>query len=69
MLSKYPFYVYPRIDFAFQPLYEGMIALDGFPKMQVSSTQVREAFTNKTSLDGLLNVKVIEYIKDNKLFV
>ena len=69
MLSKYSFYVYPRINFAFQPLYEGMIALDGFPKMQVSSTQVREAFTNKTSLDGLLNVKVIEYIKDNKLFV
>ena len=69
MLSKYPFYIYPRIDFAFQPFYEGMIALKDFPKMQVSSTQVRVALLNKTSLDGLLNVKVIEYIKDNKLFV
>lgn len=69
MLSKYPFYVYPRTDFAFQPLYEGMIILDSFPKMQVSSTQVREAFINKTSLNDLLNVKVIEYIKENKLFV
>lgn len=69
MLSRYPFYVYPRTDFALQPLYEGMIVLDGFPKMQVSSTQVREAFINKTSLNDLLNVKVIEYIKENKLFV
>lgn len=69
MLSRYPFYVYPRVDFPFQPLYEGMIALDGFPKMQVSSTQVREAFANKTSLTNLLDAKVIEYIRDNKLFV
>jgi len=69
MLSKYPFYVYPRIDFAFQPFYEGMIALQDFPQMQVSSTQVRTALLNKSSLDGLLNVKVIEYIKNNKLFV
>ncbi len=69
MLSKYPFYVYPRIDFAFQPFYEGMIALKDFPQMQVSSTQVRTALLNKSSLDGLLNVKVIEYIKNNKLFV
>lgn len=69
MLSRYPFYVYPRTDFALQPLYEGMIVLDGFPKMQVSSTQVREAFINKTSLNDLLNAKVIEYINENKLFV
>lgn len=69
MLSKYPFYVYPRVDFPFEPLYEGMIALDGFPKIQVSSTQVRKAFLNKTSLNNLLDAKVIEYIKENKLFV
>lgn len=69
MLSKYPFYVYPRANFALKPLYEGMIALDGFPKMQVSSTQVREAFVNKTSPSNLLDDKVIKYIKENKLFV
>ncbi len=69
MLSKYPFYVYPRIDYPFQPFYQGMIALEGFPEMQVSSTQVREAFLNKTSLDDLLDVKVIEYIKEHKLFI
>jgi len=69
MLSKYPFYVYPRVNFPFQPLYEGMVTLDSFPKMQVSSTQVREALTNKTSLNDLLNAKVIAYIRENKLFV
>lgn len=69
MLAKYPFYVYPRVNFAFEPLYKGMVALDGFPKMQVSSTQVREAFVNNTSLNDLLDAKVIAYIKENKLFV
>lgn len=69
MLSKYPFYIYPRVDCPFQPFYEGMIALEDFPKMQVSSTQVREAFLNKTSLDNLLDAKVIEYIKQQQLFI
>lgn len=69
MLSKYPFYVYPRVNFPLEPIYEGMITLDGFPKMQVSSTQVREAFLNKTGLGNLLNAKVIKYIEENKLFV
>lgn len=68
MLSKYPFYIYPRVDYPFQPFYEGMIALKDFPKMQVSSTQVRDAFLNKTSLNNLLDIKVIEYIKNHKLF-
>jgi len=69
MLSRYPFYVYPRVDFAFKPVYKGMIILGSFPKMQVSSTQVREAFANKASLNDLLDDKVIKYIKENKLFV
>lgn len=69
MLERYPFYVYPRIAFEFLPFYEGMIALKDFPKMEVSSTKVRLAFKNKTSLDGLLDAKVIKYIKENKLFV
>lgn len=69
MLKKYPFYVYPRASFSFSLLHEGMKALDGFPQMEVSSTKVREAFMNNTSLDDLLDDKVINYIKDNKLYV
>ena len=69
MLKKYPFYVYPRIPFEFLPFYEGMVALKDFPKMEVSSTKVRMAFANQASLDGLLDAKVIKYIKENELFV
>ena len=69
MLSRYPFYVYPRTDYAFQPLYQGMIVLEGFPEMQVSSTQVRAALTNRNNLDNLLDAQVIAYIKEKRLFV
>lgn len=68
MLSKYPFYIYPRTSFPFSPLRNGMIALNGFPEMQVSSTKVREALWNNTSLNDLLDDKVVEYISKNQLF-
>lgn len=69
MLKKYPFYVYPRTSFSFSMIYEGMYALSNFPQMEVSSTKVREAFMNNTSLNDLLDDKVINYIKENKLYV
>lgn len=68
MLKKYQFYVYPRVGFDFTPFYQGMTALYGFPKMAVSSSKVRLALKNKSSLDGLLNAKVISYINDQELF-
>lgn len=68
MLQRYPFLVYPRVGFAFEPLYEGMQVLKGFPQMAVSSTTVRAALTNHASLDELLNDKVNAYIKVNRLF-
>jgi len=69
MLGNYPFYIYPRSGFTFVPFYQGMIALTGFPQMDISSTQVRTALTNYTSLNDLLDDRVINYIKENKLFV
>jgi len=69
MLSKYPFYVYPRLGFPLQPLLGGMVALSDFPQMAVSSTKVRQALVKKSSLKGLLDDKVIAYIKANKLFM
>lgn len=68
MLKKYPFYVYPRLGFDFKPLYKGMVALQGFPKIAISSTKVRAAFKNNSSLQGLLSAKVIAYIKQEQLF-
>ncbi len=69
MLSKYPFYIYPRMGFPLQPLRIGMIALNDFPQMAISSTAVRQAFAEKSSLKGLLDDKVIAYIKANRLFI
>ena len=69
MLKKYPFYVYPRADYPFQPFYQGMIALENFPKMQVSSTQVRAALAKQSSLNKLLDAKVIAYIQKQRLFI
>lgn len=68
MLERYPFYIYPRASFAFSPMLQGMIALEDFPIMEVSSTKVREALTANTSLNDLLDAKVINYIKENKLY-
>ncbi|HPS40398.1 MAG TPA: nicotinate (nicotinamide) nucleotide adenylyltransferase [Candidatus Woesebacteria bacterium] len=68
MLKKYPFYVYPRLGFSFSPLRQGMITLDNFPQLDVSSTEVRKAFANRTSLNDLLDAKVHYYIKKNNLF-
>ena len=69
MLKKYIFYVYPRNSFAFSPFYEGMQALESFPAMEVSSSKVRAALANHSSLRELLDVKVINYIKEKQLYV
>lgn len=69
MLSKYPFYVYPRLGFPLQPILHGMIALVDFPQVGISSTKVRQTLAQKSSLKGLLDDKVIAYIEANKLFI
>jgi nicotinate-nucleotide adenylyltransferase len=67
MLAKYPFYVYPRQGFDFEPFYAGMTALIGFPQMAVSSTRVRLALEEGQNLEGLLDDSIIAYIKNNQL--
>ena len=68
LLEKFKVYVYPRAGFSFEPIYENMIVLNNFPEMKVSSTQVRETIKNGDSLEGLLDDKVIAYVKENKLY-
>lgn len=67
MLKQYPFYVYPRQGFDFEPFYAGMTALVGFPQMAVSSTAVRLALEKGRDLTDLLEESVIAYIKNHKL--
>lgn len=68
MLEKFKFYVYPRVSFPFSPMLQGMVALNDFPQMEVSSSKVRLALANNTSLKDLLNIKIINYIKEKKLY-
>lgn len=67
MLQQFPFYVYPRQGFDFEPFYAGMTALIGFPQMAVSSTKVRLALEKGKDLTGLLDSSIIAYIKNNQL--
>lgn len=67
MLQQFPFYVYPRQGFDFEPFYAGMTALIGFPQMAVSSTKIRLALEKGKDLTGLLDSSIIAYIKNNQL--
>ena len=69
LLASYKFYVYPRHGFAFEPLYPGMIALENFPEVEVSSTQVRQLVAEVKSLTGFVTPAVADYIKINQLYL
>lgn len=68
MLQKYSFYIYPRQNFAMQPLYNGMIALNNFPIIAISSTSIREKVQAKQAIDDLVDKKVLAYIKQQGLY-
>lgn len=68
LLHKYPFYVYPRTGYPMTPLRPGMIALTGFPESKVSSTAVRQAFSQQQDLSPLLNQRIINYLREQQLY-
>ena len=68
LLEEFNVYVYPRAGFSFEPVYENMTILEDFPELKISSTEVRAAIKNGDSLEGLLNDKVIAYIKEQDLY-
>jgi nicotinate-nucleotide adenylyltransferase len=68
MLSAYPFYVYPRTGYPLQPLYAGMIPLQGFIESTVSSTAVREALLEGEDDHLLLEPSISKYIQKEGLF-
>jgi len=67
-LSKFEIYVYPRKNFSFEPIYSGMIPLKNFSAPAISSTQVRAAIKNDTSVEDLLTASVYAYIKEESLY-
>jgi nicotinate-nucleotide adenylyltransferase len=68
MLQQHPFYVYPRTGYPLQPLYEGMIPLQGFIESSVSSTAVREALLEGKDNQSLLDSSISNYIQKEGLF-
>lgn len=67
-LLDFPFFVYPRAGYSFNPLYQNMTPLVDMPEVTVSSTEIREARKLGKSLAGLVTPEVEEYIKENKLY-
>lgn len=68
MLLKYPFYVYPRAGFPFEPMYEGMISLKDAAEVTVSSTEIRKKIAKGQTIAGLVDPRVEEYIQKHKLY-
>ncbi|MGD9128960.1 MAG: nicotinate-nicotinamide nucleotide adenylyltransferase [Candidatus Woesebacteria bacterium] len=68
MLRKYRFYVYPRTDYPFEPLYQNMIPLRKMKAVDVSSTEIRQRVKEGKSITGMINAKVEKYIKKHKLY-
>lgn len=68
LLEKYRVYVYPRKDFAFEPVREGMVCLENFPEVEVTSTRIRELLRQGKSVSGLVTKEVERYIRENELY-
>ncbi len=68
LLAAFPFYVYPRHGFPFEPLYPGMTALKELPEITVSSTEVRERIAQNQSLAGFVQPAVADYINSHQLY-
>lgn len=67
-LAQHPFYIYPRAGAGREPLYSNMTLLDQLPEVAVSSTQVRAALKNGSSVDSLISSEVAAYINKNNLY-
>lgn len=69
ILAKYLVYVYPRVSFAMNPLYTGMVPLVGVEQVRVSSTEIKQKVKEKLSIEGLLPSTILQYITDNQLYL
>ena len=70
ILAEYPVLVYPRMDFDFftvKALYPQMQLLDT-PYFNISSTEIREASSQKKDITKWLHPSVYEFIIENDLY-
>lgn len=69
LLLDFPFYVYPRAGYLFEPMYPNMTPLKGFATVKVSSTEVREKVKKGESISKLVDPKVEQYIIEHGLYI
>lgn len=68
MLAQFPFFVYPRHGFPFDPLLAGMTPMLNVAEVRVSSTQIREKLKINETIDLLVPSMVAKYIEDRDLY-
>jgi nicotinate-nucleotide adenylyltransferase len=68
LLENFPVYVYPRKNYPLSPWYPGMIAITQVPEFDISSTDIRQRLRNGSSITGLVDPRVEEYILKNELY-
>jgi nicotinate-nucleotide adenylyltransferase len=68
LLARFPVYVYPRTGYSFKPLYQGMIPLTSFSSVNISSTNIRKRFLQDNIFTGLVDPKVVAYIRNSCLY-
>ncbi|MBU1085461.1 MAG: nicotinate (nicotinamide) nucleotide adenylyltransferase [Candidatus Beckwithbacteria bacterium] len=70
LLKIMPFYIYPRSDYPFKPLYPNMHPLKHPLQIitNISSTVIRNRINKNLSTNHLLPEKIAKYIKKNQLY-
>lgn len=71
LLDQFKFLVYPRKNHPIHNLLPGMVPLQNFSEIEISSTQVKEALRQKREKDNLadlVGVPVADYIIKNGLY-
>ena len=68
LLQLFKVYVYPRANFPFAPLLPNMIPLTTMPEVAISSTQIREAIQDNTTIQKFVTPEVLTYIQQHNLY-
>ena len=71
LIKLMPFYIYPRANHSFKPIYKNMHPLKHPLQIitNISSTAIRNRIKNNLSTKHLLPKKIANYIKTNKLYL
>ncbi len=69
LLANYQFYVYPRKNFPFEPLYDNMVPLQDMAEIEASSTEARQQVRTSQPIDHLVDKAVADYMQEHSLYV